>query len=181
MTGLLLCHFLARFRGESTEIKDRDMSVFFAQPETRRAMLDIAIGGLQDVLANDYCIPDVVKSATNDYLTENLRETNNVLAFIEHHEEISDSGIGVWQDMDVAETYTRYRRWCEENGRKPRANNVFTKSFLTQRNHHYEIKPYKRKVTVTQWGNGSEETRRGKEFHLHTPIPTDEDFSDVPF
>jgi len=173
--------FLARFRDTADDIKDREMNVFFAKPQTRRAMLEIAIQGLQDVMQNGYVIPDIVKEVTEKYLRENTLEIDSVLAFIEDVEECSDKGMAEWSNHDVRMVYARYSKWCDDNNRKAKANNVFSKDFLLYRKQFYEVKPYRRKVANQRWCDASKKyvteeiTMRGKEFIAHTsaPLPID--------
>ena len=179
---LCIVPFLARFRNTADDVKDRDMNIFFAQPETRRAMLEIAINGLQETMKHGYTIPDIVKIATQEYLTENILEIDSVLAFIEASEESSNVGMAMWSELDVAQTYGIYSRWCEANGRRAKASNVFTKDFLAHRKQYYEVKTYRRNVEV--WCDIQRKKilikRRGKEFIAHTTVPLPDD-TDTPF
>ena len=145
--------FGARFRGVAgIEIEESEMRAMFNSELGRRALLEIAIEGLIDLLKNGYVLDDATQAFTDSGFEENTTSVDNVLAYIIYMEDsirVDENDITAWRywfGKSIPDEYRNYALWCEENGYKKVTNANFSKSFYKHRHQYDGKKPEFKRV-----------------------------------
>lgn len=157
---IVVIPFNARFRGTSKAFDRDEFIKTLTAPAYRRAWLQIAINGLEDLLAYGFYQPESVIASTENYMHENKRDTDSVVAFVEDQEDESVLGMAIWDGRFVPDVYAEYKNWAFNYGRKQVADTTFSKQFIKERGKYYKIK------------RGSDKGKEKKQFQAITELPT---------
>ena len=146
--------FGARFRNTDKEISLETMTAKFSTPQGRRALLEIAIGGLLEILKNGYVLDTKTQDFTARYFKDNSRDVDNVLTYIEDMQ--FENGAEYFIGKATEAEYQKYHKWALDNGRKPVGSNEFIPS-VCERTGLIKGRGY---ITVNVWNNYKQEPTR---------------------
>lgn len=93
----------------SNSMQDKTLKQQFSSEEMRSTILNWLIEGYEKLEKEGLAVPDIIKSATNQY----EHDSDKMALFLEDCTEVGDF------EERTADVYYKYKEWCQENGHYP--------------------------------------------------------------